>query len=91
MIADDGSPVLMDFGSTVKARIKVESRSQALLQQVRCFVSVFAQSRLTSYLRILLLNRARWRIEHQNCSMSKLVSPSTRKSIYGYVVMLYAD
>lgn len=34
MIADDGSAVLMDFGSCVKARVKVENRSQALLQQV---------------------------------------------------------
>ena len=34
MIADDGSPILMDFGSTMKARIKVENRQQALLQQV---------------------------------------------------------
>ncbi|EMD31340.1 hypothetical protein CERSUDRAFT_119907 [Gelatoporia subvermispora B] len=33
MIADNGSPILMDFGSTMKARIKVENRSQALLQQ----------------------------------------------------------
>jgi hypothetical protein len=34
MIADDGTtPILMDFGSTVKARINVENRSQALLQQ----------------------------------------------------------
>ncbi|KAH9930023.1 Pkinase-domain-containing protein [Fomitopsis serialis] len=33
MIADDGSPVLMDFGSAMKARIKIENRSQALLQQ----------------------------------------------------------
>lgn len=34
MIADDGSPILMDFGSTMKARIKIENRQQALLQQV---------------------------------------------------------
>ncbi|KAF9451923.1 protein kinase [Macrolepiota fuliginosa MF-IS2] len=34
MIADDGAtPILMDFGSTMKARISVENRSQALLQQ----------------------------------------------------------
>ena len=33
MIADDGSPVLMDFGSAMKARIRIETRSQALLQQ----------------------------------------------------------
>lgn len=34
MIADDGvTPILMDFGSTMKARIHVENRSQALLQQ----------------------------------------------------------
>ena len=35
MIADDGAtPILMDFGSTVKARVEIENRSQALLQQV---------------------------------------------------------
>ncbi|KAK1216236.1 Serine/threonine-protein kinase env7 [Marasmius sp. AFHP31] len=34
MIADDGvTPILMDFGSTVKARIPIENRSQALIQQ----------------------------------------------------------
>lgn len=33
MIADDGSPILMDFGSAIPARVKVETRSQALLQQ----------------------------------------------------------
>jgi serine/threonine kinase 16 len=33
-IADDGlTPILMDFGSTVKARISIGDRSQALLQQ----------------------------------------------------------
>jgi serine/threonine kinase 16 len=35
MISDDGTPILMDFGSTMKARIPIENRSQALLQQVR--------------------------------------------------------
>lgn len=33
MLSDDGQPVLMDFGSTIKARIPIENRSQALLQQ----------------------------------------------------------
>jgi hypothetical protein len=34
MIADDGvTPVLMDLGSCMKARIPIENRSQALLQQ----------------------------------------------------------
>ncbi|KDQ59307.1 hypothetical protein JAAARDRAFT_154656 [Jaapia argillacea MUCL 33604] len=34
MIADDGvTPILMDFGSCMKARIKIETRQQALLQQ----------------------------------------------------------
>jgi len=34
MIADDGStPILMDFGSTMKARIPIDNRQQALLQQ----------------------------------------------------------
>lgn len=36
MIADDGkTPILMDFGSTMMARVHIENRSQALLQQVR--------------------------------------------------------
>ena len=35
MIADDGKPVLMDFGSALKARIKIDTRQQALVQQVR--------------------------------------------------------
>ncbi|EJF64549.1 Pkinase-domain-containing protein [Dichomitus squalens] len=33
MISDEGQPILMDFGSTMKARVKIENRSQALLQQ----------------------------------------------------------
>ncbi|EJD06924.1 other/NAK protein kinase [Fomitiporia mediterranea MF3/22] len=33
MVADDGSPILMDFGSAIRARIKIETRQQALLQQ----------------------------------------------------------
>jgi serine/threonine protein kinase len=34
MIADDGvTPILMDFGSCMKARIPIESRTHALLQQ----------------------------------------------------------
>jgi len=34
MIADDGSPILMDFGSAIPARIRIETRTQALFQQV---------------------------------------------------------
>jgi serine/threonine kinase 16 len=33
MISDEGQPILMDFGSTVKARIPITSRSIALEQQ----------------------------------------------------------
>jgi len=34
MIADDGvTPILMDFGSTVRARMHIQNRSQALTQQ----------------------------------------------------------
>ena len=34
MIADDGiTPILMDLGSCIKARIPIENRSQALLHQ----------------------------------------------------------
>lgn len=35
MISDDGKPILMDFGSAVKARIPIENRIQALEQQDR--------------------------------------------------------
>ncbi|KAJ7077166.1 protein kinase [Mycena belliarum] len=33
MIADDGAPIVMDFGSTIKARVEISNRSQALVQQ----------------------------------------------------------
>ncbi|KAJ7067119.1 kinase-like domain-containing protein [Mycena amicta] len=33
MISDEGAPILMDFGSTIKARILIHNRSQALVQQ----------------------------------------------------------
>lgn len=33
MISDEGEPVLMDFGSAIKARIRVDTRQQALTQQ----------------------------------------------------------
>lgn len=33
MIADDGSPILMDLGSIVRARVEIRSRQEALLQQ----------------------------------------------------------
>lgn len=35
MLTDEGLPILMDFGSTIPARIEVQTRSQALAQQVR--------------------------------------------------------
>lgn len=40
MIADDGSPIVMDFGSAIPARIKVDTRSDALLQQVPLTLSL---------------------------------------------------
>lgn len=33
MLADDGTPVLMDLGSCIKARVRIHNRSQALVQQ----------------------------------------------------------
>ncbi|KAK0565637.1 Serine/threonine-protein kinase env7 [Tilletia horrida] len=33
MISDEGQPVLMDFGSTIKARVSVHSRREAIAQQ----------------------------------------------------------
>lgn len=34
MLSDEGEPILMDFGSTVLARIRIDTRQQALMQQV---------------------------------------------------------
>lgn len=33
MLADNALPVLMDFGSCIKARVRVNNRSEALIQQ----------------------------------------------------------
>ncbi|KAF8206142.1 other/NAK protein kinase [Mycena galopus ATCC 62051] len=33
MISDEGAPIVMDFGSTIKARVEISNRSQALVQQ----------------------------------------------------------
>ncbi|TXT07279.1 hypothetical protein VHUM_03449 [Vanrija humicola] len=33
ILSDDDTPILMDFGSTIKARIDVQTRQQALLEQ----------------------------------------------------------
>ena len=45
MIANDGkTPILMDFGSTMKARIYIENRSQALMQQVWTHILSFYRS-----------------------------------------------
>lgn len=53
MIADDGAPILMDFGSTLKARIKIDNRQQALLQQVGDSISgqrkIDANTKLQGY------------------------------------------
>lgn len=35
MLSDEGEPILMDFGSTVLARTRIDTRQQALVQQVR--------------------------------------------------------
>lgn len=69
MIADDGkTPILMDFGSTMKARVSIENRSQALLQQVRpVFKRDFHASHISFLHRILLQNRVQWPIAHLNC------------------------
>ncbi len=39
MLSDEGEPILMDFGSTVLARLRIDTRQQALIQQV-CTIGV---------------------------------------------------
>lgn len=75
MIADDGvTPILMDFGSATKARIRVETRSQALLQQVKQTIDSGAGSHwLRLRFRTLQRSRAQWPTERLSSSMSKLV------------------
>lgn len=69
MIADDGiTPILMDFGSTVKARIQIDNRSQALLQQVHATLFSVFSSPSQSHRRILPRNKARWHTALQNSS-----------------------
>jgi len=69
MIADDGfTPILMDFGSTVKARINIENRSQALLQQVRQPNSSRHLMLMYDY-RMLRLSKVQWRIALPSYSM----------------------
>lgn len=69
MLADDGTPILMDFGSTIKARIHVENRNQALTQQAYWRSISVGNSGLTCFpSRTLPQNRAVCLIEHLSCS-----------------------
>lgn len=72
MIADDGSPIVMDFGSAIPARIRVETRSQALLQQVHSFPCPVHANTEWIATRTLQLNIVQWRIAPQNYLMSRL-------------------
>lgn len=72
MIADDGTPILMDFGSATKARIPIETRSQALLQQVKHSVDFDAGPYWFPH-RTLRLNKVQWHTEHQSFLTSQQV------------------
>lgn len=52
MIDDNGEAILMDFGSTCKARIHVQTRQQALTQQVSYSTVNFD----TSFNKLLILS-----------------------------------
>ena len=68
MIADDGkTPILMDFGSTMQARVHIENRSQALLQQVRTGLAYVKNSDPSLY-RILPQSKVRWPTARLNSS-----------------------
>jgi hypothetical protein len=70
MISDDGTPILMDFGSTVKARIPIENRSQALMQQASLQVIVFyiLCIEVCSINRTSQQSKVQWPIVHPNSS-----------------------
>lgn len=88
MISDDGQPILMDFGSAMKARVKIENRSQALLQQVSLISLCSYSLKLRYSRRTLRQSRARWPIVRRNYSTSKRVSPLMRKLTSGYVLYI---
>ena len=68
MIADDGkTPILMDFGSTMQARVHIENRSQALLQQVRTDF-IYVENSDPSLYRTLLRSKVRWPTARLNSS-----------------------
>jgi len=84
MIADDGvTPILMDFGSAMKARIRVETRSQALLQQVNNQLIMMHRGPYWLRCRTSRLSKVQWLTEHQSYLMSKQVSLWTKRSIFG--------
>lgn len=74
MVADDGvTPILMDFGSTVKARIDVQTRSQALYQQVSLLLPTTPPS-TSSY----LSTGPRSRTEHDGLPCSRALRRQNR-------------
>lgn len=73
MVADDGTtPILMDFGSTIKARVEIKTRREAIAHQV-CLVCLYHA--LIGWLiiwtlyRTWLLSDRRCRTERQSCLM----------------------
>ena len=69
MISDDGvTPILMDFGSVVKARIPITNRSEALAHQVILHqVSSWIQLN-RSMIRTLQQSKVPWLTVHLSCS-----------------------
>ncbi|KAK9712705.1 Serine/threonine-protein kinase env7, variant 2 [Basidiobolus ranarum] len=43
LIADDGTPILMDFGSLIRGPVTIRTRQQALLEQVRIYESYYLE------------------------------------------------
>jgi hypothetical protein len=82
MITDEGTPIVMDFGSTVKARVEITNRSQALVQQA-C-LSPFYCFRAKRKDRTLQQSKVLWHIALLSCTMLKQTQPSTRRLTFGY-------
>jgi hypothetical protein len=75
MIDDDGTPILMDFGSTVKARIPIETRAQALMQQV----SPKDAASHSAYSRFFLLIGSRGRAKHNGLPCPRALRCKNRR------------
>jgi hypothetical protein len=74
MISDDGStPILMDFGSAMKARMHIANNAQAMQQQVPHIFLFVMPGIYYLWHRTSPLKKVLWPTVHQSSSLSRMV------------------